>query len=156
MSIDTKKLDLVLDNYSLIKKLKEENVLILNEFLSNVLLTGEQLVNIYDTTSINNKKLVFLENCDIPDTFNNKTYILQNKLNRFFVSEYAITEISFKDSLDVWEEIEIVDKSNTQYVIELTFKSKRKNLREEKIKKNKFRFVYSTFSNKVTCKRLTE
>ena len=153
--INTDKFDLVFSNYSLMNQLETESVLILNNFIDKILITGEDLLKTMTPSAINELKLISNKSGEIDSIWNN-SYISENKNHRFFVSETAITEIYFNDSLDVWEEIKLVDKNKTQYVIELTFKSKRKNLRDEKIKKNKFRFVYSKFTNKTTCKRLTE
>lgn len=154
MKIQIEALDLVAKNYQLIDETIKQNDKILQEFLNTVLITGEEL-----TKNLENKETIcskIFVNSDDKIITNIWDYLLQNPNDRFFVGEKALIEIDFEDTLEVWEDVKLTDISKTQYVIELTFMSKRIQLRKGKIRKNRFRFVYSTFSKKVTCKRLTE
>lgn len=154
MKIEIEKLDLVVENYQIIDEIEKKNDRILQEFLNTVLVTGEELTkNPKNEELLKSKIFINSDNIEILNTWK---YLLKNPKDRFFIGEKSLIEIDFQDSLEVWEEVKLVDVSKTQYVIELTFKSRRIQLRDQKIKKNKFRFVYSTFSKKVTCKRLTD
>lgn len=143
-----------IQNNEFIKKLQKENLIFLTDIIKNITLTGKQLITNYKEESFFGysfsgiKKIIGHKNIF--------QYFTDNQNIKFFISNDYITEINFIDSLDVYEEIELIEKSKNQYVIELTFKSKRKNLRDKIINRNKFRFVYSIFSGKTTCRILNE
>lgn len=151
--INQSELDIVNLNNETIPQLQKENQIFLNNFLDIILLKSSEIFKTFSEKKINEKILVTLK--ELKKSELPFQYIENNFSSIFFVGEKSIYEIGFNDTLNVTREVELVAVSETQYVIEVTFQSERKNLREEKIKKNKFRFVYSTFSGKVTCKRLT-
>lgn len=156
--IQLEKLNIVNGNNITISELEKESNKYLFEVLNTFLYTGKEIFEKFKPEDFFGFGFSGLEN--IVGFENILKYIKNHADNnsdvKFYIGKENIIEINFKDSLKTYQEIKLVDVTKTQYVIELTFKSKRKNLRTKKIKKNRFRFVYSTFSNKVSCRILNE
>lgn len=152
--IQLEKLNIVNGNNITIIELEKESNKYLFDILDTFLYSGKEIIKSFEPKDFFGfgfsglQKIIGFENI--------WEYIQNNPEIKFYIGKENIIEINFHDTLETYQEIKLVDVTETQYVIELTFKSKRKNLRTEKIKRNRFRFVYSTFSNKVSCRILNE
>ena len=152
----------VYENNLNIENLQFENNKFLKEFLDNILYTKEEIQEKFTTKEdidLFNKLILVPENNHLG--LSNWDYVHSKVYSRFFVkyvddSNCCIMEISFNDTLKVNEKIKLVSSIGNIITIELVFDSERVKKRKEKIKRNKFRFTYSRYSNDIICRRLNQ
>lgn len=161
-----------------IKKMQLENKTKLDIYIDSLLKTGDELIDpkhldkglqnyngmyLKYITNFNKLTMVCVEDPISPEVHKirpnnyNSEYIKVNPNSKFFVTENSITEINFKDTLEVTRTVELKNTNiKDMYVFEVVFKSARVKNRGEKIIRNKFRFCIYESNNKVTCRRLNE
>jgi len=149
------KFNIINGNNITINQLKKDSQIHLMEILKNFLYTGTEILENFNIDDF--KEYTFSGTRIIIGHFNYFNYCRDNPNTLFYLGKNKnIVEINFRDSLDVYKEIELKAFDENQYVIELIFKSKRMKLRKTKIVRNKFRFTYSKFKNEISLRVMNE
>ena len=147
-------LNRIVGNTTMIENLIEETNNLIKQVMEPFVMKGVFLQSSFTKEQLNNKYL--RKYSESESVLLNSDYIDKHKESLFFINETDIIELNFEDSLDVKSEYKFVSVSANQYVIELKFTSERVKKVKEKIKFNKFRFVYYSESKRMSCRILTD